>query len=61
MNILDVKTLIEQAVQKGEMSQEEWLRIEAAIHADGIVSEEEKALVIQLQSKIMRGGVKLIS
>ncbi len=59
MNLEQIQLLVEQALEDGKITQAEMDEIEAAIHADGVVSAEEAALLDSLYERCARGEIEL--
>ncbi len=59
MELEQVKAVIQRVLADGVLNQTEMDEIEAAIHADGVVSAEEAALLDTIYAKLESGEVQL--
>lgn len=59
MDLEQVKAVIQRALADGVLNQTEMDEIEAAIHADGVVSAAEVALLDNIYAKLESGEVQL--
>lgn len=59
MELDQVKAVVQRVLADGVLSQTEMDEIEAAIHADGVVSAEEAALLDAIYAKLNSGELQL--
>lgn len=59
MQFTQVKAIVDRALEDGVLTPEEMEEIEQAVHADGLVSEEERALLDELYARFMRGEIQI--
>ncbi|MDX2273623.1 MAG: hypothetical protein NW237_16960 [Cyanobacteriota bacterium] len=61
MDFGHVKHLVDRALADGKLSAQEHDEIEAAIDADGVISDEEMALLDMVAEKIRSGEIQLVT
>lgn len=59
MEFSDVRALVDRALADGKLTPQEIAEIEAAIMADGQVTEAEKALLDEIRLKVLRGEIRV--
>lgn len=59
MEYSQVKALVDRALEDGVLTPEEMTEIDQAIQADGVISEEERALIDELYARFMRGEIQI--
>ncbi len=59
MEFSNLKALVERALTDGKLTPQEIAEIEAAIMADGQVTDAEKALLDEIRLKVLRGEFRV--
>ncbi len=60
MDFSKVKAIAQQALADGQLTSEENDQIEAAILADGVISDQELQLLDMIGRKVKSGEIKLV-